>query len=90
MNRRVALVLGLTFGALVAATVWVPVEHFILVVSHGLAGPVDEGPGRSWAWSIYHLDKIRWAAYSMQLVIPFAVGGLLALFFRTRAARGAA
>lgn len=24
MNKRVALVLGLTFGALVAATVWVP------------------------------------------------------------------
>ena len=89
MNRRVALVLGCTFGALVAATVWVPVEYdFVTFESPQSAGTL---PGWCWAWRFGALrpTRIVWLPYLAQIAAPIVFGGLLALFFRTRAARAA-
>ena len=88
MNRRVTIVLVCTFLALVAATLWVPIEgEFVFVSASTWMFPYE---GRQWAWCLSSWAGIRWGLYGLQLGLPVLCGGLLALFFRTRAARGAA
>lgn len=101
VNKRVALVLGLTFCALVAATVVPPCLSRVPTVTH------TQSPTVHWRWVSQvdlsyssdpsppgQRDNIKWyELHHLVLAIEYgvilALGGLLALFFRTRAARAA-
>ena len=113
MNRRVVIVVGFTFCALVAATVWVPTDSVRSVVTRQQGPVVRSGrfEGRfggsstltfseehSWVWQVGEsasggestIRTLRWRALVLELLVIIALGGVLALFLRTRALRAAA
>ena len=92
MNKRVAIVLVCTFLAWVAATVWVPIRYG----SDPTPKMVGDAPYFGFIWNVgppHGLDpslvdyfEINMPMLAFEYAVIVAVS-LLAVFFRTRAAR---